>query len=85
MKARSLMAALVALSGTAAFVSAGPGVGAPPQTQCAPGAAMPAAMTPVAYWSTEARCAIVPCLSRYPRADGIPARARVSRIFLRRI
>jgi hypothetical protein len=54
------MAALVALMGTAAFVSAGPGVGAPPQTQCASGAAMPAAPTPLAYWSTEARCAIVP-------------------------
>jgi hypothetical protein len=54
------MAVLVTLLGTAAFVSAGPGVGAPPQTQCAPGAAMPAATTPVAFWSTEARCAIVP-------------------------
>ena len=60
MKARSFVAALVALLGTAAFASARPGVGAPPQTQCAPGAAMSAAMTPVAYWSTEARCAIVP-------------------------
>jgi hypothetical protein len=60
MKARSLMAAFVALLGTMAFVSAGPGVGAPPQTQCASGATMSAATTPVAYWSTEARCAIVP-------------------------
>jgi len=48
MKARSFVAALVALLGTAAFASARPGVGAPPQTQCAPGAAMSAAMTPVA-------------------------------------
>jgi hypothetical protein len=60
MKARSLKTVLVALLGTAALVSVGPGVGAPPQTQCAPGAAMSAATTPVAYWSTEARCAIVP-------------------------
>ena len=28
-------------------------------TQCAPAAAYPAAATPVAFWSTEARCAIV--------------------------
>jgi hypothetical protein len=60
MKARSLRAVVVALLGTVAFVSAGPSVGAPPVTQCAPGAVMPAATTPVAYWSTEARCAIVP-------------------------
>ena len=31
-----------------------------PATQCAPTAGFPAATTPVAYWSTEARCAIVP-------------------------
>jgi hypothetical protein len=31
-----------------------------PATQCAPAAAYPAATTPVAFWSTEARCAIVP-------------------------
>jgi hypothetical protein len=43
-----------------AFAGAGPGTGAPPQTQCAPAGALPAATTPVAYWSTEARCAIVP-------------------------
>ena len=29
-------------------------------TQCAPAAGFPAASTPVAFWSTEARCAIVP-------------------------
>ena len=40
--------------------SAAPAVGAPPQTQCASAAAMPAAATAVAYWSTEARCAVVP-------------------------
>lgn len=34
--------------------------GAPPATQCAPAANYPAATTPVAFWSTEARCAIVP-------------------------
>jgi len=31
-----------------------------PPTQCAPVANYPAARTPVAFWSTEARCAIVP-------------------------
>ena len=31
-----------------------------PATQCAPAAGFPAATTPVAFWSTEARCAIVP-------------------------
>ncbi len=31
-----------------------------PTTQCAPAAGYPAATTPVAFWSTEARCAIVP-------------------------
>ena len=31
-----------------------------PATQCAPTAGYPAATTPVAFWSTEARCAIVP-------------------------
>ena len=55
------IASLIALLGAAAFVGAGPGVGAtPPATQCAPAAAYPAAATAVAFWSTEARCAIVP-------------------------
>ena len=55
------IASLIAFLGAAAFVGAGPGVGAtPPATQCAPAAAYPAAATPVAFWSTEARCAIVP-------------------------
>jgi hypothetical protein len=55
------IASLIALLGAAAFVSAGPGVGAtPPATQCAPAANYPAAATAVAFWSTEARCAIVP-------------------------
>jgi hypothetical protein len=59
---KSRLALLAALLGAAvAFVDVGPGVGAtpPPTTQCAP-AAYPAATTPVAFWSTEARCAIVP-------------------------
>jgi hypothetical protein len=42
------------------FVDAGSAVAAPPPTQCAPAANYPAATTPVAFWSTEARCAIVP-------------------------
>jgi PAP2 superfamily len=49
-------ATLVCLAATRAT----PGVGASPQTQCAPAGAQPAATTPVAFWSTEARCAIVP-------------------------
>src|SRR6516164_6666753 len=55
------IASLIALLGAAAFFGAGPGVGATsPATQCAPAAAYPAAATAVAFWSTEARCAIVP-------------------------
>jgi hypothetical protein len=52
--------ALLAILLAAALAGAEPGVPAPPQTQCTPAAALPAAATPVAYWSTEARCAIVP-------------------------
>jgi hypothetical protein len=37
-----------------------PTIAAPPPTQCAPPASYPAATTPIAFWSTEARCAIVP-------------------------
>jgi hypothetical protein len=52
---------VVAFAVAIAFVGAGSGVGAtPPATQCAPAANYPAATTPVAFWSTEARCAIVP-------------------------
>jgi len=51
---------LMSLLGAVAFVGAGPSVGATAATQCAPAAAYPAATTPVAFWSTEARCAIVP-------------------------
>jgi len=59
---KSRLALLVGLLGAVVFVGAGPGVGAtpPPTTQCAPAANYPAATTPVAFWSTEARCAIVP-------------------------
>ena len=57
---KSRLALLVVLLAAVASVGAGPGVGAPPPTQCAPAAKYPAATTPVAFWSTEARCAIVP-------------------------
>lgn len=56
----SRLASGVVLLAAISSVGAGPGAGASPQTQCAPAAAMPAATTSVAYWSTEARCAIVP-------------------------
>ena len=47
--------------GTGAGAVAGPPAPtAAPTTQCAPAANYPAATTPVAFWSTEARCAIVP-------------------------
>jgi hypothetical protein len=45
--------------GTAAAATA-TAVVAAPATQCAPGAGFPAATTAVAFWSTEARCAVVP-------------------------
>ena len=52
-----LVAVLVAVT----LIGAGPSSAqGPPVTQCAPAAGYPAATTPVAYWSTEARCAIVP-------------------------
>ncbi len=51
----SVLLAAVAFVGTGSSVAA-----APPTTQCAPAANFPAATTPVAFWSTEARCAIVP-------------------------
>jgi hypothetical protein len=57
---KSRLALLVVLLGAVAFAGAGSAVGAPPQTQCAPAANYPAATTPIAFWSTEARCAIVP-------------------------
>jgi hypothetical protein len=58
---KSSLVVLAVLFGAVVLVGAGPGVGAtPPTTQCAPTAGYPAATTPVAFWSTEARCAIVP-------------------------
>jgi hypothetical protein len=53
---------LALLLGAVAFVGVGPSAGAtpPPATQCVPTANYPAATTAVAFWSTEARCAIVP-------------------------
>jgi hypothetical protein len=61
-KSRLSLFLLAALLGATAFVGAEPGVGATPTqaAQCAPAANYPAATTPVAFWSTEARCAIVP-------------------------
>ncbi len=60
MKLRLGLPLLTALLAAVAFVGAGTSFGATPATQCAPAAAHPAATTPVAFWSTEARCAIVP-------------------------
>jgi hypothetical protein len=61
MKSKWAWAPLVGL--LAAIVSAGAGANAgaiPPAAQCAPAASFPAATTPIAFWSTEAGCAIVP-------------------------
>src|SRR5438046_2344018 len=54
--------ALLSVVGAVGFVgTAAPADGATePTTQCAPTAHHTAATTPVAFWSTEARCAIVP-------------------------
>ena len=63
---RSRLALVVVLLGAVASVGAGRDAGATPPpttaptTQCAPAASYPAARTAVAFWSTEARCAIVP-------------------------
>src|SRR5580765_6748225 len=58
---KSRLAFLAVLPGLVVFVAAGQRVGATaPSTQCSPAANYPAATTPVAFWSTEARCAIVP-------------------------
>jgi hypothetical protein len=57
---KSRLALVLVLLGAVAFVGAGPAVGASPRTQCAPAANYRAATTPIAFWSTEARCAIVP-------------------------
>jgi hypothetical protein len=58
---KAILAIVSVFLGTGVFVNAGSGVGAtPPTTQCAPAANYRAETTPVAFWSTEARCAIVP-------------------------
>jgi hypothetical protein len=58
---KTRLAFLMVLLGAVAFVGAGPGGAATgPTTQCTPAANYPAAATAVAFWSTEARCAIVP-------------------------
>jgi hypothetical protein len=53
----ALVATGLGATSAAATTPAGP---ASPATQCAPAAAYPAAPTSVSFWSTEARCAIVP-------------------------
>jgi hypothetical protein len=59
MKSRSALVAV--LVGAVLSTGVRPAIAAtPPTTQCAPAADYPAETTPVAYWSTEARCAIVP-------------------------
>ncbi|MFL5860996.1 MAG: vanadium-dependent haloperoxidase [Solirubrobacteraceae bacterium] len=61
MRAISSLGLLIAGVGAATLVGAGPSSAQDtPATQCAPAAAFAAASTPVAYWSTETRCAIVP-------------------------
>jgi hypothetical protein len=58
---KSRLTLLLTLLGAIALVDTGHGAAATsPSTQCAPTANFPAAATPVAFWSTEARCAIVP-------------------------
>jgi hypothetical protein len=51
---------LIAVLQAVALVATRPALAAPPATQCAPAASLPPAHGPVAYWSTETRCAIVP-------------------------
>jgi hypothetical protein len=59
MKLRTTL--FVSLLAAVAFVGTGPSAAAPPPaTQCAPAAHFAAGTTPVAFWSTEARCAVVP-------------------------
>ena len=61
MKAKLIFAALAAIFVAAtACIGAEPVGATAPTTQCAPAANYSAATTPVAFWSTEARCAIVP-------------------------
>lgn len=61
LKTLSTLGLLIAVVGAYTFIGAGPSSAqAAPATQCAPAAGFAAATTPVAYWSTETRCAIVP-------------------------
>jgi hypothetical protein len=70
MKSKWAWAPLVGLMAAIVFACVGAAAGAtPPVSQCAPAAGFPAATTPVSYWSTEARCAIVP-LSAGPENFG---------------
>jgi hypothetical protein len=55
-----VVALVLAVASVGAATAAGAAPPRPPTTQCAPVANYPAASTPVAFWSTEARCAIVP-------------------------
>src|SRR4051794_24009658 len=58
---KTRLAVLAVLAGSVVGALPTPATAAtPPTTQCAPAAGYPAATTPVAFWSTEARCAIVP-------------------------
>jgi hypothetical protein len=60
MKAQlALAAGMVAAVGFAGN-GAGGAAATAPATQCAPAANYPAATTTIAYWSTEARCSIIP-------------------------
>jgi hypothetical protein len=57
----SSLGLLIAVVGAVMFIGAGPSSAQDaPATQCASAAGLAAATTPVAYWSTETRCAIVP-------------------------
>ena len=68
MKSRLIFAGVAVAAVLAAVGFSGGGVGAVgapvpvvgPRTQCAPGANYPAGSGAVAFWSTEARCAVVP-------------------------
>jgi hypothetical protein len=61
MKSRlALAAVMVAGVGFVDIGAGSAGATAAPTTQCAPTANYPAATTAVAFWSTEARCAIIP-------------------------
>ncbi|HEX5088888.1 MAG TPA: vanadium-dependent haloperoxidase [Nocardioides sp.] len=58
---KTRLVVLAVLAGSVVLAAPAPGVGsAQPATQCKPEAGFPAATTPIAFWSTEARCAIVP-------------------------